>query len=83
MLTIGTPEAVVEGLISLVIQGWLIFVSLFGHHEMPLVQSHGIVHRWKLGFSYWENPVLLYLDVCNKIPLLCLFFICQWTLRGT
>ena len=40
MLTVGTPEAVVEGLIGLVVQGWLIVVSLFGHHEMTLVRSH-------------------------------------------
>ena len=40
MLTVGTPEVVVEGLIGLVVQGRLIVVSLFGHHEMTLVRSH-------------------------------------------
>ena len=41
ILTIGTPEVVVKGLIGLVVQGWLIVVSLFGHLEMTsLVRYH-------------------------------------------
>ena len=39
MLTMGTPVTVVEGVIGLVVQGWLIVVGLLVILAMTLAQS--------------------------------------------